>query len=256
MNQITATFTKTIKGFLRNRAVLFWTIAWPVILLIILNLTALHGVPDGMVPFARGEVTISMVIFALTLAGMSNLASNIARDREDGLLTKLKSMPVSAGLEFCGRVLALFALSILTATIVTVIGVALGARFNLSAGLPQAAGFLLLIIGCSAGIGLIIGSLVHSIQGAMFTGVGISVVASFLSGIFIPYSSLPDFLKSFAQIYPIASAGSSASYYLLGEAVTGYNPLSEVQVITTIILSLALLGTGIFLYSKLSWKRD
>jgi ABC-2 type transport system permease protein len=256
MNQITATFTKTIKGFLRNRAVLFWTIAWPVILLIVLNLAALNGVAADILPFARGEVTISMVIFALTLAGMSNLASNIARDREDGLLTKLKSMPVSPGLDFCGRVLALFTLSLLAAAIVTVIGLAAGARFNTSSGLPQVAGFLLLIIGCSAGIGLIIGSLVRTVQGAMFTGVGISVVASFLSGVFIPYSSLPEFLKAFARIYPIASAGSSASYFLLGEAVTGYNPLTAVQVITTVVLSLAVLGTGIFLYSRLSWKRD
>ncbi len=256
MNQITATFTKTIKGFLRNRAVLFWTIAWPVILLIVFNLATLNGVPDGIVPFARGEVTISMVIFALTLAGMSNLASNIARDREDGLLTKLKSMPVNPGLDFCGRVLALFTLSMLTAAIVTTIGLVAGARFNVSTGLPQVAGFLLLVIGCSAGIGLIIGSLVRSVQGAMFSGVGISVVASFVSGIFIPYSSLPDFLKAFARIYPVASAGSSASYFLLGETVTGYNPLTAEQVITTVVLSLVLLGTGIFLYSKLSWKRD
>ena len=79
MNQITATFMKTIKGLLRNAPVLFWTIAWPVVLLVVLNLTALGGVPAGVQRFARGEVTISMAVFALMLAGMSNLGGTIAR---------------------------------------------------------------------------------------------------------------------------------------------------------------------------------
>ena len=165
-------------------------------------------------------------------------------------------MPVSAGLDFCGRLMALIAFSLFAVAVVTVIGVIAGARFNAADGLLPAIGFLLLVVASSAGIGLAIGSLVHSVQGAIFTGVGISVLTGFVSGLFIPYSSLPEALKAFARIYPIASGSSSASYFLLGETITGYNPVTPIQVITTVVLSLVLLGAGIFLYSRVSWKRE
>ncbi|MGD0857362.1 MAG: ABC transporter permease [Dehalococcoidia bacterium] len=256
MSQITATFNKTIKGFLRNRAVLFWTIAWPIILLIILSFTVLNNVPADIMPLAKGGVTVSMVFFALTLAGMSNLASDIARDRESGLLAKLKSMPISPARDFLGRILALIIFALIAVALVTATGLAIGARFNISIESLQAVGFLLLAICASAGVGLIIGSLGKTAQGVVFTGVGISVVAAFLSGLFISYSSLPDVLKAFGRIYPVSSAGASTTYLLLGEAVAGYNPFTAGQLITMVALSLAFLGAGIFLYSRMSWKKD
>ena len=257
MKQIYASFTKTLKQFFRVRSVLFWSVAWPVLLLVLINTASLNNVAAADLPVARAYITISMIVFALMMSGMSNLAGSIARDRETGLLVKLRSMPVSPWSDFAGRFLAMVAFAGLVTFIIVQVGSGIGAPFGGgSTGELEAAAFLALAIIACGGIGLIIGSVVKNTQGAITTGSALAVITSFISGIFVPYDALPSFLQSFARIYPISSAGASASYALLGADVTGYNPLTTAQIATTVVLSLALIGVGTYLYSKGSWKKD
>ena len=211
--------------------------------------------PEELVPYFRGAITISMMVFALVIAGMTNLPASITGDRENGMLSKLMSMPISPRKDFIGRVLAVTAFSALAAVLVIAVGFAVGARFTGTVpDILRAIGFLILVICTATGIGLIIGTLIKRMQGAIMTGVGIAVVTAAISGLFSPYSSLPAPLQLFSRIYPISSASASATYSLLGETMIGYNPLTIGQISTTIALSLFLLILGIFLYSRLSWR--
>jgi len=105
-------------------------------------------------------------------------------------------------------------------------------------------------------IGLIIGTFIKHLQGAIMTGVGIAVITAAISGLFAPYSALPSPLQLFSRFYPVSSAGASATCVLLGEEMVGYNPLTTGQISLTIGLSLFLLILGIVLYSRLSWKSE
>jgi ABC-type multidrug transport system permease subunit len=88
------------------------------------------------------------------------------------------------------------------------------------------------------------------------TGVGIAVVTSAVSGMFMPYSALPPLLQQFARIYPISSANSSAIYALMGEGMAGYNPLTASQTGLTVGLALFLLILGTILYSRRCWRTE
>ena len=257
MSQISATFNKTIKEFLRERPVLCWTIAWPIIWVLIGSFTFTGTVPKEVVPYFRGATTISMMIFALMMAGMANLPASIAGDRETGLVKKLMSMPISPRKDFTGRILALAAFSALAAGLVIAVGFACGARFS-GTGIQilQAVGFFLLVVCTAAGIGLIIGTFIKHVQGAVMSGVGIAVITAAVSGLFAPYSMLPAPLQLFSRTYPISSAWASATYSLLGESMASYNPLTATQITTTIALSLFLLILGTVLYSRLSWRTE
>ena len=257
MTQISASFSKTIKEFLRERPVLFWTIAWPMIWVLIGSFRFVGSVPKEVVPFIRGSITISMMVFAIMIAGMANLTSSIASDRENGLLSKLMSMPISPWRDFAGRILAFVAFSALASVLVTAVGFAVGARFPAtSMEVLQAVGFILLVICAAAGIGLIIGTFIKRLQGAIMTGVGVSVVTASLSGVFAPYSALPSALQQFARIFPISSASSSVIYSLFDETIAGYNPLTASQISTTVSLSLFLIILGTVLYSRFGWRAD
>jgi len=257
VSQVAATFDKTIKVFLREKSVLFWTIAWPIIWVLIDCFAFAGGVPKELVPSIRGSITICMMVFALTIAGMANLPGNIAEDRERGLLAKLKSMPISPWKDFGGRILGLAAFSCLAAVLVIAVGFACGARFSGSvASVLRVIGYFLLILCTSAGIGLLVGTFIRHVNGAVMTGVGISVVTASISGLFVPYSALPSVLQHFARVYPISSANSSIIYLLAGEKFAGYNPLSSGQVALTISLSLLFFVAGIILYSQFCWKKE
>ncbi|MCK4474837.1 ABC transporter permease [Candidatus Bathyarchaeota archaeon] len=100
MGQITATLGKTIKEFLRQKTILFWTIAWPILWVLIGSFSFTGDAPSEVVSHIRGAIAISMSVFALMTAGMANLPGNIAQDRERGLLSKLISMPINPWRDF------------------------------------------------------------------------------------------------------------------------------------------------------------
>ena len=160
-----ATLNKTIKEFLRQKTILFWTIAWPILWVLIGSFSYTENVPSELVSYTRGAIAISMSVFALMTAGMANLPGNIAQDRERGLLSKLMSMPINPWKDFVGRIIALLAFSSLAAILVTLVGYGCGARFSYSpTGLLQSIGFLLLISLASSGIGMLIGTFIKHVH--------------------------------------------------------------------------------------------
>lgn len=257
MRQISAAYTKAVKELLREKAALFWTIAWPIIWVIIGSFSFTGSAPQEVIPYIKGSIAISMMVFALMIAGMSNLPASIAGDRANGLLSKLISMPIKPYKDFIGRISAVITLSLLAAALVIVIGIAVGARFT-GAGVEilQAIGFILLVICASAGVGLIAGTLIKNLQGAIMTGVGIAVITSAISGLFAPYEFLPVPLQMFSRIYPISSAQASIVYLLAGPNMVAYNPLTSGQVTLTIAFSIVLLLVGIVLYSRFGWELE
>jgi ABC-2 type transport system permease protein len=257
MGQIIATLGKTIKEFVRQKTILFWTIAWPILWVLIGSFSFTGNVPSEVASYVRGSIAISMVVFALMTAGMANLPGNIAQDRERGLLSKLMSMPISPWRDLVGRISALLAFSSLAAMLVGLVGYVCGARFAYTlTGVWPSIGFLLLICLASAGIGMLIGTFIKHVHGAIMSGVGIAVVTAAISGVMAPYSSLPWALQQFARIYPISSANSSITYLLVGKDYAGYIPLAADQTTLTVVISSLLFIAGLVAYSKFCWRKE
>jgi ABC-2 type transport system permease protein len=257
LGQIKATWNKTIKEFLRQKTVLFWTIGWPIIWVLIGSFSFTSNVPSEALSYTRGAISISMMVFALMTAGMANLPGNIAQDRERGLLTKVMSMPVSPWKDFAGRILALLAFSGFSAMLVISVGLVCGSRFFFTGiDFMESLVFILLIFVGSAGIGMLIGTFVKHVHGAIMSGVGLTVVSAALSGVMTPYQYLPSILQNFARIYPISSANSAITYLLVGEEYAGYNPISASQTVPTALVALLLFILGLITYSKFCWKKE
>ena len=189
-----------------NPGYLIFTVLMPMFLLLITGVSLNTSVSASDLPIAKGVLTISMVAFSLMLAGILNLAGSITRDRETGLLTKLKSMPISPWRDFLGRMMAAGLLSLVATVLIIAVGLAYGARFNGTiANYIEAIGFLLLAIISAAGIGLVIGSYTKLVLATFFTGLAITLVTAFISGIFIPYDSLPSSLRICTHLPDIIS---------------------------------------------------
>lgn len=257
MSQVGASFVKTLKFFMRNRALLLGIVLWPMALLALMSYTEFGTVPAADLPLANGALTIAMVVFALMLACIMNLPGSIARDREIGLLVKLRSMPIRPSLDTLGRLLAYLVFAVVVAGLVTLVGLGLGARFggDLTAYL-EAAGFLLMAVVAAAGIGLILAAFIKSVQGVAFLGLAVTLIFAFISGIFVPYPQLSPPLQAFSRAFPISSAAASVCYLLLGVDAAWYDPLAPGQVITGILVAAALLAIGLALYHWTSWRQD
>jgi ABC-2 type transport system permease protein len=257
MTQVIGTYAKTIRCFLRIRPVAIFTVLLPIFLLLVTSLTLSKSISASDLPLAKGVLTFAMVAFSFMMAGILNLAGSISRDRETGLLTKLKSMPIKPWRDFLGRLMGTTLLALVAAVLIIAVGLAFGARFSGTvADYLEVVGFLLLAIMSAAGIGLIVGSYTKLLMATFLTGLAVSLVTAFISGLFIPYESLPTFLQAFSRFYPISSATSSSVYLLLGQAAAGYDPITVVQVVSTVLISIGILAVGVIVYSRQGWKRD
>ena len=255
MNQVSATFIKVLKDTFRNKSALFWVIAWPAIWLLLAVFVFLRGVPPEYAALAKGQSTISMVTFSIMVCGMTSLPANISEDRQRGLFQKLKTMPVQPWKEAIGKILAVLTFGLASAAIIIIVGLLLGGRFNITLiGLLKSLGFLFLGTLASAGVGLIVGSLIKNIQGAIMTGVGIAVVTSAISGVFFQYSMLPAVLQKFSRIWPMSSANSVIINYLIGDI--GYDPLTALNLSLTIVISLLFFAVGVVLYTVYCWRSE
>jgi len=164
-------------------------------------------------------------------------------------------MPVQPWKEALGKILAVLTFGLASAAIIIIVGLLLGGRFNITLiGLLKSLGFLFLGTLASAGVGLIVGSLIKNIQGAIMTGVGIAVVTSAISGIFYDYTMLPAVLQKFSQIWPMSAANSVIINYLIGDI--GYNPLTAQHLFLTIAISLLFFIGGVVLYTVYCWRSE
>ncbi len=255
MSQIMAIINKSLKEFLRDKVVLFFTFALPIFFLTVMPLMW-GNVTNGMIAKFKGSLTIGMITLLIMTTGQADLPGSIASDRERGLYLKIASMPIKPWKEVLGRIFGIWVLSLIGSILLLLIGILYGAKFNLGfiIGL-ECMGFCFLIALTSTGIGLIIASLIKGESAATHAGVAITLLIGFLGGFFIPYLMLPIFLQTFARIFPISSATALIILLLEGEEIIGYNPLSFVQISFTIVISFLLFLLGLILYSKFCWTK-
>ena len=257
MGQITAITERTLKESLREKAGLFWIIAWPIIWVVIDSFVFAKQAPEQYVALMRGSYTIAMMVFAAAMTGMVSFPGGIASDRVSGVFLKLFSMPIKPWRDSLGRLLGVFTFAILAVLLTFAAGRICGADFQTAhLGVLKSAGFFILIFLASAGIGMIIGTFIKSINGAIMTGVAIAVITATMSGIFMPYSFLPASLQAFARVYPISSCNSSLIFLLTGsKEMAGYDPLTSGHIALTVALSLVLFILGLVLYRRFCWGR-
>lgn len=253
MNQISATFIKGIKDNITNKIALFWVIAWPLLWLFLGIYVFLRQVPPQYMEQAKTQTTISMVGFAIVIAGMSSLTANIGEDRQRGMFLKLKTMPIQPWKDSVGRILAILVFCFIAIAIIIAIGIILGARFEITFGnIIKSLGLFILSILAASGIGLILGSIIRNLQGAIMTGVGIAVVTSVLSGISFDYSILPGVLQQFSRLWPISAINNTIIYILTGSFT--YNPLTVFNIIYIILVSILFFAAGIIVYTRYCWR--
>jgi ABC-2 type transport system permease protein len=257
VSQILATASRILKELIREKVTIFWTIGFPALWLCMYSVIFLSGVPAEIKGTIMGVAVVSMAVYGLMVAGSVDLPGNIATDRANGVLAKLRSMPIKPQGDFAGRLMAFTAFGAVAVAVVAAMGLALGAQVPITPiGAAGAVAFFGLAFMAASGIGLMIAAAIKKESSATMTGIVLTLVGGFVGGIFVTFRALPVFLQGFAQVYPLSASTSSIVYLLFGEQYAGYNPLTLELVAANIALSLGLFLAGQWLYSRRCWRAN
>jgi len=255
IGQVHASFLRSMRIFLRDKAIIGSSILVPVFFLLVLPVVLFQDIPIEFMPAVRGFLVIAMVTLLIMATAMSNLPGSIAADRDHDLYSKLSSMPVNPLFECMGRIATVFVFSAFGSVVVIMLGLVLGAELIVtSIDLLLIFGVASVIILFAAGLGLIIASVVKSESAAAHIGVAF-VLLNYFIGIAFPYRDLPELLQPMVHVNPICIGNNMIAVLTVGEEFVGYNPFSFMDVTVMLLLAALLFTLGLYIYSRLCWRR-
>lgn len=199
-----------VRAYFRQGDSVFFTFLFPLVMLTIFS-TAFSNQSFGT-DASGADVSAAtyylpgMLAAGLLLSGLQNLAVDIANERSDGTLKRLAGTPLPVVSYFIGKIGQVLVTAILQAALLITV-----AAVVFEVPLPTEASdwatfawvFLLGVTTCSIlGIGL--SGLPRSGKSATAVIIPIVLVLQFISGIYIQFSMLPEWLQNIANLFPLA----------------------------------------------------
>ena len=193
-----------LKTFFREKMAVAFVFALPSVLLVLL------GSIFGSQATAQG-VTVGQLFSAGMIAGglmatsFQYLAINIATERERGILKRLYGTPMPHTAYFVGKVIQVVVCALAETALLIAVGVVF---YHLH--LPTSPGrwwtfgwiFVLGTAGCAL-LGIAMSSLPRSEASAVPVVTLPFTVLQFISGVYVPYSSVPNWMRGIASVFPL-----------------------------------------------------
>src|SRR5215472_12476679 len=194
-----------IRQFFREKDTVFFTFAFPIIMLVLLGISFRHTYPGTHVTVAQ---VYSTALIGAGIMGVSfqNLGTAVCIERRNGTLKRLRGTPMPLAAYFVGKMLQIVIIAmgetcILLAMSVLMYGVRL--PHSLHAWLTFSWVFSLGIVSSSL---LAIGAARLAVKGqnAIVVITMPFIILEFISGVFIPFTALPSWMTTIASAFPLA----------------------------------------------------
>ncbi|WP_448626948.1 ABC transporter permease [Geodermatophilus sp. URMC 64] len=212
-----------LKEFFRQRESVVFTLAFPVILLLVFGAVLDYDIGSGV---SFTQYFMAGVIAAGILgAGLQNMAISIATERSDGTLKGLAGTPMPKSAYFVGKVVQVLAV---TAAIIVIL-LFVGTVFY-DVPLPSGGDWVtfawVAVLGSAACtlLGIAVSSLAKNGRSASATITPIALVLQFISGVFFQFSQVPTWLQTIASFFPLKWMAQGLRSVFLPDALAAQEP--------------------------------
>lgn len=211
-------FRYDLRAFLRNGQSRFFTLALPVLFLVIFasvfsnhTVAVSGGRIDTSVYYVPGIITLGIIA-----AAFINLVISVTAQRETGILKRRRATPVPAAALIAGRALtAVVAALGITAVLLAIGWAAYGA--DVPARTAPALAVTIVIGAVSfCCLGYALASVIDNEDAAQPITQAVMLPLYFISGVFVAVSNLPHWLVDVADVFPVR--------HLAAALLTAYNP--------------------------------
>jgi len=198
-----------VKTYFRQGDAVFFTFLFPLVMLTIFSVAfseqSFGTDADGNNVNAAEYYLPAMLAAGLLLSGLQNLGVDIAGEKSDGTLKRFGGTPLPVMSYFIGKIGQVLVTGLLQAALL--IGVA-AIVFRVS--LPTASEnwltfawvFLLGVI-TSAVLGIAVSGIPRTGKSATAVIIPIALVLQFISGVYLSFAQLPEWLQNVASIFPL-----------------------------------------------------
>ncbi len=213
-------FRYDLRAFFRNPQSRFFTLALPVLFLVIF--ASVFGGSGNTVKVAGGRIDTSVsyvpgiIALGIIAAAFINLVISVTAQRESGVLKRRRATPVPATALIAGRALTAIVTALGIAGVLLVIGwAAYGA--NIPARTAPALALTVAVGAVSfCCLGYALASVIHDQDAAQPVTQAVMLPLYFISGVFVAVSALPAWLVDIADVFPVR--------HLAAALLTAYDP--------------------------------
>ena len=194
-----------LRLFLRVPVAVFFTIALPFVVLLIINATSgerLLSDTNGVWP-VDAFVCVAIAAFTAVSATFTNLANMVPIRREEGVLQRWRSTPLPVWVLVGGHVLSAMLIAVLSAIFMLGVGVALyGVQISLAA-VPALILVMLVATLSFAAMGMAVAAVVPTASAASGIANAIILPMALISNVFIPMDDPPAAIDILANLFPL-----------------------------------------------------
>lgn len=200
----------------REPVALFWGVAFPVVLLVVMGLASSGPDNDlGGVSLVDAYVPI-VIAFTLAILAVSALPTVVATYREKGVLRRLATTPVAPA-----RVLAAQVAVNLGVCVTATVGVLVVARLAFGVGLPgRPVGFVLayaLTAAALLGIGMLVAAVTTTARTANAVGAIVFFPMMFFAGLWVPRAAMGPTLRHISDVSPLGAGVGALQAAMRGD---------------------------------------
>jgi ABC transporter DrrB family efflux protein len=214
---------RNLRHFIRQPQLLIFSTIQP-IMFVLLFVYVFGGAVRGSLPKGVSYVDFLLPgIFVQSVAfRATQTAIGLAEDLERGVVDRFRSMPMARSAVLLGRTLADLVRNVLIIGLMIGVGYAVG--FSFRAGPLQALGSIAVVAAFGFALSWIFALVALTVRGAeaaQAAGFVVIFPLVFASSIFVPVTSMPAWLQSFAHASPVTLTADVARSYALTPGTSG-----------------------------------
>jgi ABC-2 type transport system permease protein/oleandomycin transport system permease protein len=212
---------RNLRHFIRQPQLLIFSTIQP-IMFVLLFVYVFGGAVEGSLPggvsyidFLLPGIFVQSVAFRAT-----QTAVGLSEDLERGVIDRFRSMPMARSAVLIGRTVADLVRNVLIIVLMTAVGYLIG--FSFQAGLLNALACIAVVSAFGLALSWIFAFVALTVRGAeaaQSAGFVVIFPLVFASSVFVPVSTMPDWLQAVAEVSPVTLTADAARTYALDGGV-------------------------------------
>jgi ABC-2 type transport system permease protein len=193
-----------------------------------------------------GEVSYANYLFAGVFVqalafGANYTTINLAVDLQQGIIDRLRSLPMNSSALLIGHVSADLVRNIISGIVIILVGFLVGFRPNASfVEWLLVIGLAILFTLAISWLSAILGLLVKSLEAAQWVGFVVIFPLTFVSSAFVPTETMPTGLRIFAENQPLTHVMNATRAWLVGTPIGNSGWMGLIWCIGIILVSVPL----------------
>ena len=249
IDAIAALLARDLRGFFRSRSQLYSSIFFPLMLLLVLGTGVAEGLDPRNVSDYRAFLTPGLIVMTALFSSTFSSATYY-QDRDSGILRVFYASPHSQRVVLLGKSLSSVLIGGLQALIVLLVAAVIPAidfqwQYGLIGSVLTALAAVALLNFFLAGLGQLLASRIHSMNGFHLVMNLVLFPLLFFSGAFFPLDSLPEWLKLVGRVNPLSYGVDSLQLAMYADGSRGYFGLPmDFAVLASLAAGVFYLGTA------------